>query len=107
MTDRARSTRAGRPALTFDDLPLFATDRDIAEAVVGPDDADKRAWCASVASLEAHGFPRQTSLYGKRYVPAVRDFYDRQYGPAGRAPTDSSGQQEPSRWTSPRSRRRA
>jgi len=105
MTGR---TRPVRPALTFDDLPLFATDRDIAEAVVGSDEDDKRAWCASVASLEACGFPRQTRLYGKRYTPAVRAFYDREYGPTGRAPTDSPGQQEPPPgWTSPRSRRRA
>lgn len=96
-----------RPALTFDDLPLFAADRDIAEAVVGPDEADKRAWCASVATLEAHGFPRQTRLYGKRYTPAVRAFYDREYGPAGRAPADSGSREEPAGWTSPRSRRRA
>lgn len=101
-------TKPGRPALTFDDLPLFAADKDIAEAVVGPDEEDKRAWCASVASLEACGFPAPAKLYGKRYVPAVRAFYDRQYGPVGRAPTDSPGQQEPrTGWTSPRSRRRA
>jgi hypothetical protein len=41
MTGRKKPAR---PALTFDDLPLFATDRDIAEAVVGPDEADMRAW---------------------------------------------------------------
>lgn len=104
MTGR---TRPARPALTFDDLPLFATDRDIAEAVVGPDEADKRAWCASVASLEACGFPAPAKLYGKRYTPAVRAFYDRQYGPAGRAPTDSPGLEPRTGWTSPRSRRRA
>lgn len=96
-----------RDAITFDKLPLFASDRDIAEAVVGPDEADKRAWCASVASLEACGFPRQARLYGKRYVPAVRAFYEREYGPVGRVPTDSPGPQEPSGWTSPRSRRQA
>lgn len=96
-----------RPALTFDDLPLFAADRDIAEAVVGPDEADKRAWCASVASLEACGFPRPAKLYGKRYTPAVRAFYDRQYGPVSRAPGDAPAPQEPAGWTSPRSRRRA
>ena len=105
MTGR---TRPVRPALTFDDLPLFAADRDIAEAVVGPDEDDKRAWCASVASLEACGFPRPTKLYGKRYTPAVRAFYDDEYGRVGRAPTDSPGPQEPrTGWTSPRSRRRA
>lgn len=100
-------TKPGRPALTFDDLPLFASDKDIAEAVVGPDEADKRAWCASVASLEACGFPAPAKLYGKRYVPAVRAFYDRQYGPAGRAPTDSGRREEEARWTGPRSRPRA
>lgn len=104
---KPRTTRSARPPLTFDDLPLFAADRDIAEAVVGPDEDDKRRWCASVASLEACGFPRQTALYGKRYTPAVRAFYDRQYGPAAKAPADSGAHQEAVRWTSPRSRRRA
>ena len=104
---RPRAPRPTRPAITFDDLPLFAADRDIAEAVVGPDEEDKRAWCATVGSLEACGFPRPTALYGKRYTPAVRAFYDRQYGPAARAPADSGVHQEAAAWTSPRSRRRA
>lgn len=104
---RPRTSRPGRPALTFDDLPLFAADRDIAEAVVGPDEDDKRAWCSSVGSLEACGFPLPTKLYGKRYTPAVRAFYDRQYGPVGRPPADSGAREEPAEWTGRRSRPRA
>ena len=104
---RLRAAKPSRPALTFDDLPLFAADRDIAEAVVGPDEDDKRAWCASVATLEACGFPLPAKLYGKRYTPAVRAFYDRQYGPAGRPPADSVTREEPAEWTSRRSRRLA
>lgn len=103
---KPRVPKPGRPALTFDELPLFAADRDIAEAVVGPDEADKRAWCATVASLEACGFPMPAKLYGKRYVPAVRAFYDRQYGPAGRLPADSGAREEPAGWTGRRSRPR-
>ncbi|WP_267355774.1 MULTISPECIES: hypothetical protein [unclassified Methylobacterium] len=103
---KPRTARPGRPALTLDDLPLFASDRDIAEAVVGPDEDDKRAWCASVVSLEACGFPAPAKLYGKRYVPAVRAFYERQYGPAGRSPADSGIAEAPAEWTGRRSRPR-
>jgi hypothetical protein len=96
-----------RAPLTFEDLPLFATDRDIAEAVVGVNEDDKRAWCASVASLEKCGFPRPTQLYGKRYTPAVRAFYDRQFGPIAHESTGVSSREEPPGWTSRRSGRRA
>lgn len=91
---------------TFDDLPLFAADRDIAEAVVGPDEEDKRAWCSSVESLESCGFPKPTRLYGKRYTPAVRAFYDRQYGPAPADPAPGSHEDAPT-WASRPSKRRA
>lgn len=92
--------------LTFDDLPLFAPDRDIAEAVVGPDEADKRAWCASIEALEKCGFPKTTQLYGKRYTPAVRAFYDRQYGPA-QASAGDHRHEDTAQWASRPSRRRA
>ncbi|GJE00008.1 hypothetical protein [Methylobacterium isbiliense] len=65
--------------LTFDDLPLFPDDAEIAEAVVGPDPDRIREWCASVGALEANGFPPRTHAYKRRYAPAVRDYYDRMY----------------------------
>jgi hypothetical protein len=68
-----------RPFLTLDQLPLFADDRDVARAVVGPDLEKIRHWLASVPSLEMSGLPKRHTVYG-RYVPAVRVFYERQYG---------------------------
>lgn len=68
-----------RPFLTLDQLPLFADDQDVARAVVGPDLEKFRHWLASVPSLEISGLPKRHTVYG-RYVPAVRLFYERQYG---------------------------
>lgn len=67
------------PFLTLDQLPLFADDRDVARAIVGPDLEKIRHWLASVPSLEMSGLPKRHTVYG-RYVPAVRQFYERQYG---------------------------
>lgn len=73
-------TRAkAAPAITLDDLPLFADDRELARAIVGPDDEKIRNWLASLPSLESSGLPKRHTVYG-RYVPGVRQFYDRQYG---------------------------
>ena len=72
-------TSRSRLFLTLDHLPLFADDRDVARAVVGPDMEKIRHWLASVPSLEMSGLPKRHTVYG-RYVPAVRLFYDRQYG---------------------------
>lgn len=73
------TTSRSRPFLTLDQLPLFADDRDVARAVVGPDMEKIQHWLASVPSLEMSGLPKQHTVYG-RYVPAVRLFYERQYG---------------------------
>lgn len=69
-----------RQPIRFDDLPLFvAKNRDLAEAVVGPEPERKRIWLASLPELAACGFPRHTPGHG-RYRPAVKVFYDRLFG---------------------------
>ncbi|KQT77277.1 hypothetical protein ASG51_22515 [Methylobacterium sp. Leaf465] len=78
-----------RPFLTLNQLPLFADDRDVARAVVGPDQEKIRHWLASVPSLEMSGLPKRHTVYG-RYVPAVRLFYERQYGIGPAALTQSA-----------------
>ena len=65
-----------RVPITFNTLPLFASDREIAEAVVGRDREKVEGLLSSIPRLEACGFPKPTPGYG-RYVPAVKDFYDR------------------------------
>lgn len=92
-----------RPFLTLDQLPLFADDRDVAHAVVGPDLEKVRHWLASVPSLEMSGLPKRHTVYG-RYVPAVRQFYERQYGLAPTAITvDERHLERP--WPTRRNRR--
>lgn len=61
----------------LDRLPLFATDAELAGAILGPRRGD---WSAIAALLETRGLPRVNSLMGGRYVPAVRQFFDADNG---------------------------
>lgn len=56
-------------------LPLFATDREIAAAVVGKERAAMYAK-AVIPVLERHGFPKMDPLHDGRPVLLVRRFYD-------------------------------
>lgn len=103
---KARSSPA---TITLDDLPLFADDRDLARAIVGADDEKIRNWLASLPTLETNGLPKRHTVYG-RYVPGVKQFYDRQYGcasTAGAAPVVSVVEEERPWPRSRPSRRRA
>ncbi len=58
----------------LDKLPLFATDLEIAVAVVGKQNASR--WRRDVIPvLEHKGFPRWDPLHQGRPVPLVRQFY--------------------------------
>tara|TARA_R110002020_G_scaffold53905_8_gene150515 strand:- start:37349 stop:37636 length:288 start_codon:yes stop_codon:yes gene_type:complete len=60
-------------------LPLFATDAEIAVAVVGKERAS--GWVKVVIpQLERQGFPRIDPLHDGRPVPLVRRFYDGYWG---------------------------
>ncbi len=67
-----------RPGLTFADLPLFATDAELGVALLGR--ARAAVWSSLVPSFEREGLPKNDPLMGGRYVPAVKAFFDRQYG---------------------------
>jgi hypothetical protein len=67
-----------RPGLTFADLPLFATDAELGVALLGR--ARAALWNRLVQSFEREGLPKNDPLMGGRYVPAVKAFFDRQYG---------------------------
>lgn len=56
-------------------LPLFATDREIAVAVVGKERASMYVKVV-IPQLERHGFPRIDPLHDGRPVLLVRRFYD-------------------------------
>jgi hypothetical protein len=65
-------------AITLDRLPLFADDASIGVALLGPGRA--REWDKIADLLEIRGLPKIDTLMGGRYVPAVKAFFDRDYG---------------------------
>ena len=64
--------------MTFAELPLFATDDELAMALLGR--ARSAVWRTLVPSFEREGLPKNDPQMGGRYVPAVKAFFDRQYG---------------------------
>ncbi|MGG6895801.1 hypothetical protein [Rhizobium sp. BR 315] len=60
-------------------LPMFATDREIAIAIVGKERASMYVK-AVIPQLERKGFPRIDPLHDGRPVPLVRKFYDGYFG---------------------------
>ena len=63
---------------TLRDLPLFADERALSEAIMGH--GKYTAWRAIVPLLERRGFPTIDGLMGGRYTLAVKAFFDREYG---------------------------
>ncbi|UHS61070.1 hypothetical protein HRR99_05845 [Agrobacterium vaccinii] len=60
-------------------LPIFASDKEIALAIVGRTVADE--WIKHILpKLEARGFPLIDSLHGRRPVPLVKKYYDQYLG---------------------------
>lgn len=59
-------------------LPEFASDAEIAVALVGKARAAEAE--ALFPALEASGFPHVDPRFNARYVPAVRRFFDVEYG---------------------------
>ncbi|WP_112770789.1 hypothetical protein [Ensifer adhaerens] len=86
-------------------LPMFATDQQLAVAIVGKDRASM--WVkAVIPQLEKKGFPRIDPLHDGRPVPLVRRFYDGYFGiTAGFAAAAPDGAEDLSVWD--RSKRRA
>jgi hypothetical protein len=82
----------------LDRLPLFATDRELAIAVVGKDRATM--WIkAVIPQLERKGFPRIEPLHDGRPVPLVKKFYNGYFGiTAGFAATAPDGEENLGVW---------
>jgi hypothetical protein len=59
-------------------LPLFATDEAIGRMLLGL--GREQEWRQIATLLEARGLPKVDPMMGGRYVPAVIEFFDRQYG---------------------------
>ncbi|KKX33993.1 hypothetical protein FDR95_05010 [Rhizobiaceae bacterium LC148] len=83
-------------------LPLFASDHDLAIAIVGKERA--AMWIKTVVpQLERKGFPRRDPLHDGRPIPLVRRFYDAYFGiTAGFAATAPDGQERLGEWTKSR-----
>lgn len=77
--------------LTIYDLPLFATDEQLGEAILG---WERRREFAGRAQLhERDGMPKVSPVWGGRYVPAVKAFLDSQYGLAAAVPLRPDGKE--------------
>jgi hypothetical protein len=75
-----KTTGKGSPrrrAVTLQELPLFADERSLSDAVLGR--GKYTHWRAVVPLLERRGFPTIDGLMGGRYWPAVKAFFDREY----------------------------
>lgn len=93
---------------TLGQLPIFATDREIAVAVVGRSRAE--GWRKTVLPLlEARGFPRVDALHGGRPTMLVAKFYDGYFGiTAGFTNAAPDGEERLGQWKkSRRSARKA
>jgi hypothetical protein len=72
---------ARRRNLTINDIPLYADDEDIGEAVLGW--GRRKEFHGLATLLEDRGMPKISPLMKGRYVPAVKHFFDVYNGPRG------------------------
>jgi hypothetical protein len=87
----------------FDDLPLFAGEAELAEVFMGPGKTSE--WRQFAALLEPRGLPRIDALMGGRYRPAVKAFFDKEYGLTTVAPrTVPDGPEKLGTWSSKKDR---
>jgi hypothetical protein len=82
--------------LLLDELPIFADDAAIGQALLGTVRADE--WPSLVPLFEREGFPRIDPIMRGRYVPAIKAFFDCKYGLSKTAPTARNGAEKPDRW---------
>lgn len=84
--------------VTLDDLPMFATDQQIAEAIVGKDKAEK--WMRERLPTLANkpGFPPIDAFHGGRPVKLVARFYDEYLGTGAGSSSAPRGVEDVSAW---------
>lgn len=80
----------------LDTLPLFADDAAIGLALLGAGRANE--WRSLAPLYERRGMPKVDEVMGGRYVPAIRAFFDREYGLATATPTAPDGVERPGSW---------
>ncbi len=86
---------------SFDALPLFPSEDQLALAILG-----KRArdWPQIAAHYEREGLPAVDPVMGARYAPAVRAFFDRVWN-VGAPNVGRDGPERDEAWTTRRKRR--
>lgn len=87
----------------LDDLPLFADDSAIGQALLG---LSRAAEWRQLAPLyeRRDGFPKIDDVMGGRYVPAIRAFFDRIYGLSPIEIKAPDGVERPEKWNDRRRR---
>jgi len=75
-----------RVRLTFDELPLFPSGKQIARALFGDDKSRVQTFLHQLPIEERHGFPRKHPTYGTRYKPSVKAHLDYEAGLSRDAP---------------------
>ncbi|ESZ52800.1 MULTISPECIES: hypothetical protein [unclassified Mesorhizobium] len=95
LREGGQMTRAGA---TLDDLPMFASDEQIAEAIVGKDKAGK--WMRERLPTLANkpGFPAIDEFHGGRPVALVQRFYENYLGTGSTTATAPPGKADASQW---------
>lgn len=81
------------------DFPLHPTEAEISTAVLGPNRTNE--WKALAQVLERDGLPRIDPVIGRRYFPAVKQYFDRRNRVSIGAP-NSGEAQEKTIWIRPR-----
>jgi hypothetical protein len=94
-----------RRQITIEQLPLFADERSLSDAVLGR--GKYTHWRAVVPLLERRGFPTIDGLMGGRYWPAVKAFFDREYNLDAAHPIAARDGQEALGTWKPKARPRA
>jgi hypothetical protein len=75
--------------LTVDRLSWFASDEELGEVVLG---WERRMEFSGLAQLhERDGMPKIDPVWGGRYVPAVKAFFDNQFGLSAAVPLAPNG----------------
>lgn len=83
-------------SIKWDDLPLFASDAEIGTALLGPERAGE--FRQRAALLEGRGLPKIDPQWGGRYTPAVRRFFDVDYGLSDAKPRNPGGVERADQW---------
>ncbi|MDZ5454440.1 hypothetical protein [Labrys sp. ZIDIC5] len=99
MTTRSKSSPLN--PLT---APLFLDEATVAVFVLGSKEASQ--WRALAIVLERHGLPKKHPIIGLRYWPAVKAWFDKEYGLGGSQILKPDGQDNPEAWHA-KSKRRA